>query len=51
MQIGPLGELLDNVDNETRIAIRADLRSAVSGYEIEERVRLETSAWLATAFA
>jgi SAM-dependent methyltransferase len=51
MQIGPLGELLDNVDVETRIAIRADLRSALSEYEVEGRVWLDASAWLATAFA
>jgi SAM-dependent methyltransferase len=51
MQIGPLGELLDSVDVETRIAIRADLRSALSEYEVEGRVWLDASAWLATAFA
>lgn len=49
LQLGPLGDVLDSLDDQTRLAIRADIRSALVQFESSGRVLLDASAWLVTA--
>jgi SAM-dependent methyltransferase len=49
LQLGPLGDMLDSLDTETRQAIRVDIRSALSPFETAGRVLLDAVAWLVTA--
>ena len=49
LQLGPLGDMLDSLDAETRHAIRSDIRSGLRPFEIAGRVRFDATALLVTA--
>lgn len=49
LQLGPLGDMLDSLDTETRQAIRADIRSGLRPFETAGRVRFDATALLVTA--
>jgi hypothetical protein len=51
LKLDPLGGILNNVDHGVRCAVKADIQSALSQFEISGRVWLEAVAWLATARA
>jgi len=51
LQLGPLGNALNDVDDDVGRAVRADIRSALSRFEISGCVWLDAVAWLATARA
>jgi ubiquinone/menaquinone biosynthesis C-methylase UbiE len=49
LQLGPLADLLNTLDDQTRRAIRTDVRSALGPFEASGRVLLDAVAWLVTA--
>ena len=49
VQLGPLADTLNSLDDATQSAIRTDIRSALTCFEMAGRVLLDASAWLATA--
>jgi len=49
LQLGPLADALNELDEPTRRAIRADVHSALVPFEVSGRVLLDASAWLVTA--
>lgn len=49
VQLGPLNSILDSIDERTRSAILADIRSALTDFESSGRVLLDAAAWLVTA--
>jgi len=49
LQLGPLADLLNTLDDQTRRAIRTDVRSALGPFETSGRVLLDAVAWLVTA--
>jgi SAM-dependent methyltransferase len=49
LQLGPLNSILDSIDERTRSAILADIRSALTDFESSGRVLLDAAAWLVTA--
>ena len=49
LHLGPLGDLWTNLDEQIRLAIRADIRSALVQFESSGRVLLDASAWSVTA--
>ena len=49
LQLGPLGDKLDSLDERTHSAIAADIRTALTPFETSGRVLLDTVAWLVTA--
>lgn len=49
LQLGPLGDKLDGLDERTRRAIAADIRTALTPFETSGRVLFDAVAWLVTA--
>jgi SAM-dependent methyltransferase len=49
LQLGPLNSILDSIDERTRSAILADIRSALTDFESSGHVLLDAAAWLVTA--
>lgn len=51
MRFGALDRVLENVDDQTRSAIAADIRKAVAPFESSGRVWLDAASLLVTARA
>lgn len=49
LELGPLGDMLNSLDGQTRSAITADMRTALSRFEVSGRVQLDAVALLVTA--
>ena len=49
LELGPLNAIAEEIDETTRAAILADIRSALAPFESEGRVSLDATAWLVTA--
>lgn len=49
LELGPLGSIVESIDDATRSAILADIRTALTEYESSGRVSLDATAWLVTA--
>lgn len=49
LELGPLSSVLDDIDDKTRHAIFADIRTALADSESSGRILLDAAAWLVTA--
>jgi hypothetical protein len=49
LELDPLNAIAEEIDEATRAAILADIRSALAPFESEGRVSRDATAWLVTA--
>jgi SAM-dependent methyltransferase len=49
LELGPVNAIAEEIDEATRAAILADIRSALAPFESEGRVSLDATAWLVMA--
>jgi hypothetical protein len=49
VQLGPLADALNGLEEATQRAIRADIRAALTRFELAGHVLLDATAWLVTA--